>query len=134
MLIKMQQDRVSYRNNCNLRIVKKTQETIPVIEALILAHQKCLDPFTRGSGGQKNLVLSEKNQKLIKEQCDPILSAIELKKNEIPWVRGADFQKMTVKKMRRLLNGAYTSEYDLSDATVAKAITAQLGSLKIFVG
>lgn len=107
-------------------LVSKTQTIIPQIEGLIIALHNCIDSFTTASGAREGRGLSKSTIQKIKQTCDPIEAAIEIKKNEIPWIRGEDFRKLAVKKQPRPRNGIFTTEYDLSDESIKKAVSQQL--------
>ncbi|MEZ0392715.1 MAG: J domain-containing protein [Pseudobdellovibrionaceae bacterium] len=109
-------------------LVEKTKQAIPMIEDLIQAHHACLQKF---SAPEKNRVrngpqLSKTALENIQKSCDPIAKAIEIKKNEVPWVRGKKFQETAIKKKPQPRYGIFKTEYDLSDATIANSIRQQM--------
>ncbi|MCB9027396.1 MAG: hypothetical protein H6625_13830 [Bdellovibrionaceae bacterium] len=107
-------------------IVKKTQDLVPMIEDLIAAQHNCVKKISREPSAKLGRSLTKKAQQKIKNSCDPIGSVIEILKNEIPWVRGADFQEVTVKQKASPRNAIFSTKYDLSDSAVALGITKQL--------
>ncbi len=107
-------------------LVGKTQAIISQIEGLTVALHKCIDSFTTAPGAREGRGLSKSTSQKIKQTCNPIEAAIEIKKNEIPWIRGEDFKKLAIKKQPRPRNGIFTPEYDLSDEAIKKAISQQL--------
>lgn len=107
-------------------LVKRTQTLIPEIEALISAQQNCIASFSKGPGSRAGGQLSKSAKEKIAISCDPIGAAIEIKRNEIPWVRGEAFQKVAVKRPALPRSGVYNTEYDLSTENLSKAVAQQL--------
>lgn len=130
------------RNNRLSDLVKKTQEKIPQIEKLISFYQKCL----QGDSNYEEPQVSEtkplhnpglprpksyykgavEKTREAKEKCEPLASAIELLKNDIPWIRGEEFQKIAAKVKPSRGQGYFNTGYDLSTESVTKAISKQL--------
>lgn len=107
-------------------LVKKTQANLVVIENLVASHHSCLNKFYSEPGAKVGRGYAESTRNKIKTSCDPIAAAIEIKRNEVPWIRGEDFQKIAVKKKPSPRNGVFVTEYDLTNETVAKAVAKQL--------
>jgi hypothetical protein len=123
-------------------LVKKTQEKIPQIEKLISFYQKCLQGDLNYNEPQLSEPKPLHNPGLprpksyykgaaeetgeAKEKCEPLASAIELLKNDIPWIRGEEFQKIAVKVKPSRGHGYFNTGYDLSTESVTNAISKQL--------
>lgn len=130
------------RNNRLSDLVKKTQEKIPQIEKLISFYQKCLqgdlnydeprhsEPKPLHNPGlprpKSYYKGANKKTKETKEKCEPLASAVELLKNDIPWIRGEEFQKIAVKVKPSRGHGSFNTGYDLSTEAITNAISKQL--------
>lgn len=107
-------------------LIKKTQKNLPEIEGLVISQHNCINKITAESGSNPGRSPSKETQQKIKDACDPISAALEIKRNEIPWIRGKEFQKIAIKKKPSPRNYIFTTEYDLSDETLQKAVSQQL--------
>lgn len=106
-------------------LVKKTQATIPQIQALTQAETNCKNSLNNTIKKKSPKASSEKATPTLKSTCDSITAALEIKKNEIPWIKGEDFLKIAVTKKPNGRNRVFNTVYDLSDETIKKAISQQ---------
>jgi len=107
--------------------VQKTQETLLQIEALVAGYLACRQKIYSESANQRTgHGFSEAVQKKLKEDCDPINIEINRLTDTVPWIRGEFFLEKAVTKKSSPRNGNFQTQYDLSSATIEKAIVAQL--------
>jgi hypothetical protein len=116
----------SSKNDRLQQLVEKTQMKLPLIENLTQAYQNCLHHFYQQPGSRQGRGFTEKALQNIQISCDPIASAIEIQKNEIPWIRGEKFQNIAVLEKSRPRNGVFQTKYDLSQQKIQQAIQGQL--------
>jgi hypothetical protein len=103
-----------------------TKKLIPEIENLIAAQHACIDEITKNPSAHNRRGLTKDANQKIKDTCGPIGTAIEIRKNQIPWLRGEAFLEETVTQKASPRNHQFQTKYDLSDAQISKGILAQL--------
>lgn len=109
-------------------LVEKTNRNLGAIEALITAHGECegkvmSGPAGVGSGRGGRTAMA----KAAVKSCDAFLQAIELKKNETPWIRGEIFNKIAVKETPNRGN-KFRTQYNFTEKALEKAIVEQLAA------
>lgn len=93
-------------------LVVKTKKNLLFIQDLERAYTKCV----------------EKKTDEAKTACEPILQAIEVKKNETPWVRGEIFQKITVKSNFFNIHNDSVTDFDFSENKIETAMQEQMSA------
>lgn len=109
-------------------LVVKTKTNLRIIEDLIRAHRNCITKISAEPGALAGRGYSARANAKIKESCDPFLQAIEIKKNETPWVRGEIFNKIAIKKRPDQRRYIFATEYDFSDKKIEKAMQDQMSA------
>lgn len=108
-------------------LVAKTREALSQIESLQKAHRNCLFKIGAEQGSKNSRGgYSPQGLEKIKSSCDPFLQVIEIKRNEVPWIRGETFNKIAVKKAPNLRSYEFETEYHTSDEKLTEAITKQV--------
>lgn len=115
----------SKENRLN-ELVKKTQATIPQIQALEQAETNCKNSLNNNTRNKAPTSATYPNTPTLKSTCDSITSAIEIKKNEIPWIRGEEFLKLVLTKKPNSRPNGFIPLYDLSEDKIKNAISQQL--------
>ena len=105
-------------------LVAKTAKNLQLIEHLEAAHRACIAKAFAG-GSSRSYTDAQRAQA---KGCDPFLQAIELKKNEVPWVRGDAFNKKALKR-KAGRNGP--ALYDFSGTKIEDAMKDQLNANRV---
>lgn len=112
-------------------LITKTQDNLKVIRELDLAQQACVKEALSEKGALlpgRGARYSESAKKKIKENCDPIGAALEIRKSQTPWTSGKEFKSLVVSYKSQPRNGVVNISYDTSEETIRKAIALQFSA------